>query len=415
MLEKLHLKNVGPAPELEMEFAPRLNIITGDNGLGKSFILDVAWYVLVGKWAAEGNAKLSFGQQVIPYGKKPAKIEWMIHRTSVKPMSFRSEFEDKSQKWYLRGGFSQEILVLQLSSDSSGSFYDPARKDTDFPPIISLVKEELWDGLNQNGQWICNGLIRDWARWQLENGVVFQQFKSVFEILSSERNEKLEFGALTEVSLGDTRDMPTLKMPYGEEVPIIHASAGVKRILAFAYLLVWSWQEHLRAARITKREPSRKMVILVDELEQHLHPQWQRVIAQALLSVTKALSNELEVQIITTTHSPLVMASLEPLFDPKQDAWFDFNLVKGEVTLEKMQWRKRGGAAAWLRSEAFDLPSDENIQANAILEKASKAFTNPKLSKKKFLELDSELRQTLGETHPFWVRWGFLGQQKGWL
>ena len=46
MLEKLHLKNVGPAPELEMEFAPRVNLITGDNGLGKSFLLDVAWEIL---------------------------------------------------------------------------------------------------------------------------------------------------------------------------------------------------------------------------------------------------------------------------------------------------------------------------------------------------------------------------------
>jgi predicted ATPase len=44
MLESLHLKNVGPAPELRFEPAERLNLITGDNGLGKSFLLDVAWW-----------------------------------------------------------------------------------------------------------------------------------------------------------------------------------------------------------------------------------------------------------------------------------------------------------------------------------------------------------------------------------
>lgn len=37
MLKLLHLKNVGPAPEMKMALAPRLNLITGDNGLGKSF------------------------------------------------------------------------------------------------------------------------------------------------------------------------------------------------------------------------------------------------------------------------------------------------------------------------------------------------------------------------------------------
>ena len=40
MLEYLKLENVGPAPRMEIEFAPRVNLITGDNGLGKSFLLD---------------------------------------------------------------------------------------------------------------------------------------------------------------------------------------------------------------------------------------------------------------------------------------------------------------------------------------------------------------------------------------
>ncbi len=55
MLESLHLKNVGPAPEMKMELAPRLNLITGDNGLGKSFLLDVAWWALTRKWPQDVN------------------------------------------------------------------------------------------------------------------------------------------------------------------------------------------------------------------------------------------------------------------------------------------------------------------------------------------------------------------------
>ena len=50
MLESLYLKNVGPAPEMEMELAPRLNLITGDNGLSKSFLLDAAWWALTRQW-----------------------------------------------------------------------------------------------------------------------------------------------------------------------------------------------------------------------------------------------------------------------------------------------------------------------------------------------------------------------------
>jgi recombinational DNA repair ATPase RecF len=50
MLEFLHLKYVGPAPEMEMHLAPRLNLITGDNGLGKTFLMEIAWWVLTKNW-----------------------------------------------------------------------------------------------------------------------------------------------------------------------------------------------------------------------------------------------------------------------------------------------------------------------------------------------------------------------------
>lgn len=51
MLKSLELHAVGPAPHLgPIEFAERLNLLTGDNGLGKTFILDTAWWALTGTW-----------------------------------------------------------------------------------------------------------------------------------------------------------------------------------------------------------------------------------------------------------------------------------------------------------------------------------------------------------------------------
>jgi DNA repair ATPase RecN len=51
MLKSLKLRDIGPAPRLDVELADRLNIFTGDNGLGKTFILDIAWWALTGDWA----------------------------------------------------------------------------------------------------------------------------------------------------------------------------------------------------------------------------------------------------------------------------------------------------------------------------------------------------------------------------
>ena len=57
MLKSLRLTNVGPAPTMDLEFGARLNLLTGDNGLGKSFLLDIAWWSLTRKWPAEINPK----------------------------------------------------------------------------------------------------------------------------------------------------------------------------------------------------------------------------------------------------------------------------------------------------------------------------------------------------------------------
>lgn len=46
MLQHLRLRNVGPAPKLDIDFAPRLNVITGDNRLSKSFLLDIAFWAM---------------------------------------------------------------------------------------------------------------------------------------------------------------------------------------------------------------------------------------------------------------------------------------------------------------------------------------------------------------------------------
>lgn len=68
-----------------------------------------------------------------------------------------------------------------------------------------------------------------------ENGRAFQSLKAVLRKLSPSADEQLEPGPLTRISLTDARDMPTLKMPYGVDVPILHVSAGMRRIIALAY------------------------------------------------------------------------------------------------------------------------------------------------------------------------------------
>jgi predicted ATP-binding protein involved in virulence len=72
----------------------------------------------------------------------------------------------------------------------------------------------------------------------------------------------------------DVRPVPTLEFPY-RPVPIVLCSAGIKRIVALAYLLVWAWNEHVVNSELICEKPQRSIVLLIDEMEAHLHPFWQ--------------------------------------------------------------------------------------------------------------------------------------------
>jgi predicted ATPase len=416
MLEMLHLKNVGPAPEMKLEFAPRLNVITGDNGLGKSFILDCAWFALTEVWSQEINAQMTVGGMARPNTVKPAEIKMI---SSDKERFF--VFDTNLQRWLdnIRAVYKPIGIVIQNHINGGFSVNDFLRHPNQFQPREFetpdvFTENEVWNGTTAEQSRLSEGLIRDVASWQRENGKTFKQFQAVLECLSPSESEQLQLGELTRVKLDDRRDIPTIQMPYGGSTPITQASSGIRKIFAFAYILVWAWREHQLASQILKQEPHKQLTFLIDEIESHLHPKWQQVIVKALLNVAKALSDELEVQIILTTHSPLVLQSLETVFDAEKDAWFDldFDTTKKEVVLEKREFFKRGSLNNWVTSEAFDLPSSYTLEAKQVMDEVSEALkTNLSLEQAKVL--NDKLLDVLGDIDIFWSRWNMALDQRG--
>ncbi|MCU5787649.1 ATP-binding protein, partial [Alloalcanivorax marinus] len=245
MIKHLKMTNVGPAPEMDLVFGERLNLLTGDNGLGKSFLLDIAWWAMTRKWPAEVNPKLTSGKVALPTDKKQkAEIDFSFSAAS-KTMEYTSTFQPKLQSWQVRQGRpANPGMVFYALADGSFAVWDPARnywkknseEGKERPPAYVFDPKDVWDGLRRDddGTWLCNGLIRDWAGWQKEKGRAFELLTAVLDVLSPSADEKLAPGELTRISLDDARDMPTLKMPYGQQVAVVHASSGMRRIISLA-------------------------------------------------------------------------------------------------------------------------------------------------------------------------------------
>jgi energy-coupling factor transporter ATP-binding protein EcfA2 len=84
---------------------------------------------------------------------------------------------------------------------------------------------------------------------------------------------------------------------YSGEVPISALSLGYQTMFAWTVDLAWRMAKHNAASDDPLVEPA---IVLIDELDLHLHPKWQRTVRRDLTDVFP------QVQFIVTTHSPVL-------------------------------------------------------------------------------------------------------------
>ena len=436
MLEHLSLENVGPAPEMTLDLAKRVNLITGDNGLGKSFLLDVAWWALTRRWPREVNHRMTSGHPARPRdADSSSSIRFRVRGRSG-PLAWEAAFSRQEQYWIGKPGRpALPGIVVYAHADGSFSVWDPARNYWSEPgdlatkerrPAYVFTEAEVWDGLRDtvDGRLtpVCNGLLYDWSRWIQAEDENAMRMALALRTLSpptvpgqtSDRHA-ITPGLPVRLSVEDSRDVPSIKTHYAGHVPIVHASSGIRRIAALAYVLVWTWSEHRIASGIRGDEPARQLIMLVDEVESHLHPRWQRSILGSLRGLGSVFLNDITLQLVVSTHSPHVLASAEPWFDPNLDAWFDLDL-EGEpprACLHRRTFTPHGTTGSWLTSEAFNLPTDRSLEAEHAILRARKLLRRTDAPLNDVMEVHAELRAALPDIDRFWVRWNAFVETRG--
>ncbi len=428
MLKHLTISGVAPIRHQSLDFGDRLNLITGDNGVGKTLVLDFCWFALTRSWVDDYGIMVRPAQDDIERGEPPW-LKWVVVGRSGLPTESGATYEFRRQSWEF-GEWVPSVgrppmpgVVVYVRVDGGFSVWDPLRNYWREGENVGgkagpyhFSRDNVWQGLrdrnSKDGRNLCNGLLRDVETWRLKGNGAFESLRTVLRRLSSDDTEELTIGPAIQVRLGDEDLVPTLHTRYGS-IPVTQAAAGVKRVLALAYLLVWAREAHLRAAELLGESPEDRMVVLYDEVEAHLHPKWQRIFLPALTDVVSSLLHEggmKSVQLIATTHAPLVLASVEPLFDEERDKLWNFELsTDRQVHLVSLPWAMQGDASKWLVSEAFGLKQARSREAQEVIE-AAEAWMRGDLPAlpdglRTPQEIDKRLRQVLAGHDRFWPRW----------
>jgi hypothetical protein len=411
ILTYLETEGIGPVSKLVFQPSKRLNLITGDNGLGKTFLLDLSWWALTQDWAERPATPFDDSTISQPF------IKFSVGNVNT-PIPIRAIYSNKTGSWEIRqqrAALSGLVVFARL--DGSFAIWDPANRILSSPSIgitgwpgVKYSRDDVWDG--KPGQ--IEGLIRDWTRWQQrpDKYSAFTTFQSVLKRVSPPDLGPLTAGEPVRI-INDPREIPTLKHSYGN-VPIVFESAGIRRILTLAYLLVWAWEEHKVQARQQGKPEEHQMVVLIDEAEAHLHPKWQRVILPALLQVAHELSTEMSIQWIIASHSPLVLASGETIWDTESDSLFHINLnMSGKVMFEKLDFEKRGTVDSWLSSNIFEIKQPGSTERESAINEALLLQQKSKPSKDEVQAVTNHLKEYLPTEDPFWVRWIFFAESFG--
>ncbi|MGA9770267.1 MAG: HEAT repeat domain-containing protein, partial [Blastocatellia bacterium] len=135
----------------------------------------------------------------------------------------------------------------------------------------------------------------------------------------------------------------------GLSVPIHYLSDGYGSMLA----LIGHLFRHGLSARNWKADPAQVFgMALIDEIDLHLHPSWQR---QVLPDLRQVFPN---IQIIATSHSPMVAGSI---------ATDSIIVLRGQQVITDISSVEGWRADQILTSLLFDLPTTRDVETEKLL------------------------------------------------
>jgi predicted ATP-binding protein involved in virulence len=324
-IDKITIDNFRAKNHIEMQMSQRLTLLIGENGTGKSTILDAISIGLGAMLTHLPNVKgVSFKKtdikqtenQKAPYSR--VKIETLAG--IVWDRTFR---RDKSKKTAAQ--VPPAVGLSALKNYLESEIIDPFNEGHEFQlPVISYygVSRALLDvPLSRQG------LPKTHQRFEsLENALVSStRFRAAFVWFYNKENEEqrkqkeirsfdYKLPELEAVRMAIEKVFPDITEPHimlsplrfavkmnGETLDIMQLSDGYKTLLS----LIIDLASRMALANPHMENPlEAPATVLIDEIDLHLHPEWQlRVIGDLLSAFPKT-------QFILTTHSPYIVASV---------------------------------------------------------------------------------------------------------
>ncbi|MGE8554788.1 MAG: AAA family ATPase [Chryseobacterium jejuense] len=284
-INKIKINCIGPIKDLELEFNNHFNIICGQNGIGKTTILDCLAQSFAGS-----NTTL---KKTSGFEKGLWDIDISIDGTKSSKSFLIDQFRPNETRRNYNGYYQNSNDIIVFKTHRNIEYIKLSSLGTDQIKNHHEFSGETIEGSksNQLKNWFINRFLFSAQAGTLDENQLknYELAKECFTIL----NPTIKFLKV----LPNSFDI-LLSTPLGE-IYFEYLSSGYKSSLA---LLLGLIQEiELRYTNPSKFIKDFEGVVLIDEIDLHLHPEWQAKIYEALKAILP------KAQIITSTHSPHII------------------------------------------------------------------------------------------------------------
>ncbi len=368
-ISKLEINNIGPFGNLVLDFPQKpealhdkaeVHILTGENGTGKSTILEILTGSLFYQVDAFANKKRYSDEKTrfTTHFSNNQSVEWLFN-------SLQNTFSYENQPIIpsLKEHFDTFRNWQNLPFSTAFFAYSGYRRvsQTKLKGIQEIEDHPFNMALDFNNsiqphliiQWLANTISKE-AIAKSQNG---QQAANRYRIAISQI--EIAIAKIIEKPIRFLLDLEPMSVKIqvdGEILNFDQLPDGLKSIIS------WLSDLLMRMDRVKWVNDTpvfeRNFILFLDEIEVHLHPAWQRKILPAVQSLFP------NAQIFVSTHSPFVVGSID-------GAWIH-KLVKpnGDTKLASPPILSEDSRSVsyWLK-EVFDIKEEFGQAAQQDLDK----------------------------------------------
>jgi predicted ATPase len=315
-LKSVKLTNIGPFAQLDFELNDKWNVLLGDNGVGKSNILKAIGVAIC------GDAAEAYAHRLVRAGCSDAAIRLRTSQnkeyvTQILLSGSRAKITSvPSKPLEAEGWLALGFPALRTITWERTKELPPEGEGRSTPEdTLPLVQGDSDPRLDSLKAWIVNldYLIKDSeTKGNIELRDVYKNLLDrFFEIVA-----RVTPGITVKFHGVDPQSKEVSIRTEDGVVPIETISQGTASLLGWLGILlqrmhavyVVSSDSEKESANESDEEnlfQNRYALVLIDELDAHMHPKWQQLVVGTLKELFP------NAQFIATTHSPLIVVGLE--------------------------------------------------------------------------------------------------------